>query len=85
MSRLSDIRTLYSALTELGQRTGGPRAMATCSGRDAWPQRGVYFFFEPGEVRSTSGDGLGVAVNQAFVRRLCRISSPSTRDRLSWL
>ena len=25
-----------------------------------WPKRGVYFFFEPGEVRTTSGEGLRV-------------------------
>jgi hypothetical protein len=36
---------------------GGPRALADCSGRLGWPRRGVYFFMEPGEVRSESGAG----------------------------
>lgn len=43
---------LYGHLGELARRTGGPRTLRSCTGRDGWPARGVYFFFEPGEVRA---------------------------------
>lgn len=33
------------------------RRLAECTARTGWPRRGVYFFFETGEVRSGSGDG----------------------------
>ena len=35
---------------------GFPQLRA-CHGRMPWPRRGVYFFFEEGEVRSDSGSG----------------------------
>ena len=47
----------YSLLDELERCIGGARYLATCSGDDSWPTRGVYFFREPGEVRSNSGNG----------------------------
>jgi len=47
----------YELLHELGRRIGGDRTLADCHGRMPWPARGVYFFFEPGEMRSGSGDG----------------------------
>lgn len=37
-------------MDKLAARTGGPRRLAECSGRMIWPERGVYFFFEPGEM-----------------------------------
>lgn len=43
---------LYELLGELARRTGGPRTLGSCTGRDGWPTRGVYFFFEPGEIRA---------------------------------
>lgn len=57
MTRLDDIRRLYALLDRLEAAIGGKRLLgdATASGRP--PQRGVYFFFELGEVRSDSGDG----------------------------
>lgn len=42
---------LYRLLAELARRTGGPRLLGASTGRDRWPARGVYFFFEPGESR----------------------------------
>lgn len=50
MPRTSDIDAFYALLDALAARTGGPRRLAECSGRMAWPERGVYFFFEPGEI-----------------------------------
>lgn len=51
------LRTFYSLLSELERKVGGVRALSACSARLPWPRRGVYFFFEEGEDRSTSGDG----------------------------
>jgi hypothetical protein len=47
-------------LDELTVRIGGTRCLEDCTGRDSWPERGVYFFFEPGEQSSQSGNGLRV-------------------------
>ncbi len=57
MSRLSDIRRFYEILREAQDRLGGQLRLAQCHGRMQWPTRGVYFFFENGEERSTSGSG----------------------------
>ena len=56
-TRLEDIRRFYAVLVALEERNGGKRTLATAHGRMAWPERGVYFFFEPGEQRSNSGSG----------------------------
>lgn len=50
----------YATLAELEERVGGFRTLAACRGKMSWPPRGVYFFFEEGEVRSDSGSGLRV-------------------------
>lgn len=54
---LSDIIKFYAMLDELEQKVGGKRILGNCDGRMDWPRRGVYFFFEPGEMRSHSGEG----------------------------
>ncbi len=55
--RLQDVERFYAILDRLEHRVGGKRVLANCHGRMGWPRRGVYFFFEVGEVRSTSGSG----------------------------
>jgi len=57
MARLDDLVRFYDILNLLEQRIGGPRRLGKCHGRLMWPQRGVYFVYEPGEVRSDSGSG----------------------------
>ena len=57
MSRVKDTLTFYTLLQELERGIGGKRTLADCDGRMDWPKRGVYFFFEPGENRSGSGNG----------------------------
>jgi hypothetical protein len=47
----------YSLLEILERRIGGQRTLAGCSGRMPWPQRGVYFFREDGEMRTDTGSG----------------------------
>lgn len=56
-SRLDHLVGFYAALDRLAARCNGARRLATCTGRMAWPQRGVYFFMEGGEARSDSGQG----------------------------
>ena len=58
--RLADTRRFYELLDRLENRVGGPRRLAECTGRMDWPHRGLYFFYEAGEERSASGEGLRV-------------------------
>jgi hypothetical protein len=55
---LRNIQLFYQLLDELEQKNGGKCRLKDCDGFMSWPERGVYFFFEPGEVRTTSGEGL---------------------------
>ena len=57
MARLEAIIRFYDILSRLERCIGGERTLANCGGKMTWPERGVYFFFENGEVRSTSGTG----------------------------
>ncbi|HTV26286.1 MAG TPA: hypothetical protein VMF32_00715 [Xanthobacteraceae bacterium] len=57
MSRYDDLLRFYDLLARLEEKIGGARVLSDCSGRMNWPQRGVYFFFEPGELRSDTGNG----------------------------
>ncbi len=43
--------SLYDILAELEHAVGGCRQLSACSSKDGWPDKGLYFFFEPGEVR----------------------------------
>ena len=55
--RADHLRSFYAILAELERKLGGPRTLTGCSGRLSWPNRGVYFFMEPGEERRDSGSG----------------------------
>lgn len=57
---LRDILRFYAILDRLETYVGGKRTLEDTHGRMNWPQRGVYFFFEPGEAGTTSGAGLRV-------------------------
>ena len=57
MSRRNDLIAFYALLDELERRIGGKRLLFDANGRMNWPNKGVYFFFEPGEDRSGSGQG----------------------------
>jgi hypothetical protein len=60
MNRLEDLKRFYFLLDALEQCNRGGRVLSDCSGRMAWPKRGVYFFREPGENRTDTGIGLRV-------------------------
>lgn len=58
MSRLTDLQRFYELLARQAEKSGGAAPL-----RDqpkGLPSRGVYFFFEEGEVRQESGTGLRV-------------------------
>ena len=42
----------YDLLARLEKVNGGKRQLARCHGQLGWPKRGVYFFFEDGELRA---------------------------------
>jgi len=58
--RLADIDRFYQLLESLQNKTMGFRYLATATGRMIWPRRGVYIFFDSGEVRTNSGVGYRV-------------------------
>jgi len=51
MSRRDDIEEFYAIIDELRKKVGGHRLLRDCTGKSVWPQRGLYFFFEDGELR----------------------------------
>lgn len=59
-TRLAHLRAFYAVLDELATVVGGPHTLALSNGRSPWPRRGIYFFFESGEMRSDSGNGARV-------------------------
>ncbi|GEJ56607.1 hypothetical protein [Anaeromyxobacter diazotrophicus] len=81
MSRLQDIQRLYEVLADVQHRLGGPLSLRGCHGRMTWPTRGVYFFFEPGEERSTSG--IGPRVVRVGTHALTSTSTRTLWNRLS--
>jgi hypothetical protein len=48
----ADLDRFYAIHEQLASHIGGARRLADCDASAGWPARGVYFFFEPGEVRS---------------------------------
>ncbi|MDQ2774523.1 MAG: hypothetical protein M3Y57_06295 [Acidobacteriota bacterium] len=57
MNRIDDLHQFYDLLDMLERKLGGKQTLRGCHGRMDWPNRGLYFFFEPGELRSESGVG----------------------------
>lgn len=59
-TRLQDLKRFYDILKDLKEKLGGTRKLADCSSKCGWPLRGVYFFFEQGEMRSQTDQRLRV-------------------------
>lgn len=66
---------LYELLEEQAEVIGGRWRLPDCSGDDHWPQHGVVFFFQPGELRE---DGQTPRV----VRVSTHATTPSSKTRL---
>ena len=56
--RTADTRRFRDLLDRLERRVGGARRLGECAGKTGWSRRGIYFFFESGEVRAGSAVGL---------------------------
>lgn len=63
---ITDLNRFYILLSRLREQQGGYRHLRDCTARAGWPARGVYFFFEPGEVRA---DGESLRVRTHAVSR----------------
>ena len=50
----ADVERFYEQLARLRAIPGQGMPLSDYTGRSPWPERGVYFFFEPGELRSSS-------------------------------
>jgi hypothetical protein len=61
-TRQLDLDRLYRGLRLLETGLGGKRLLSTCDGQGQWPSRGVYLFFEPGEMRSNGTESRVVRV-----------------------
>jgi len=70
---------LYVLLGQRAGQVGGPRLLAECTARDGWPTHGVYFLFEPGEVRE---DGVTPRVVRVGSHALTATSKTKLWDRL---
>lgn len=55
--RREHLARFYGLLDELNAKVGGLRILGQCDGYQGWPSRGVYFFFESGQMRTDSGEG----------------------------
>lgn len=51
MTRREDLEKFYALMQKLENNVGGKRTLSECSGRMGWPKRGIYFFYEDGELR----------------------------------
>jgi hypothetical protein len=80
MSRLADLERFYVLIDRLSSRLGGTRTLADLRSFRDWPPRGVYFFFEPGEVRRESGEGF--RITRVGTHALGDGSRSSLRQRL---
>jgi hypothetical protein len=58
--RTSDLNRFYGILDSLKVRLHGLQTLELCNGRMRWPNRGVYFFFEPGETCSDGSNRLRI-------------------------
>lgn len=79
MSREDDLDHFYDLLDDLEDRVGGTRKLKNCTGYMDWPDRGVYFFLEPGETRGSSDQR---RVTRIGTHAVSEGSSTSLWDRL---
>jgi len=50
----NDIDFFYKLIEKLEMSYGGKRLASACDGKLSWPQKGIYFFYEPNEFRINS-------------------------------
>ncbi len=79
MTRQDDLDRFYNVLDDLRQRVDGPQKLKNCTGYMDWPNRGVYFFLEPGETRQSSDQ---LRVTRVGTHAVSQGSSTTLWDRL---
>jgi hypothetical protein len=79
VTRSADLDRLYDLLADLERRVGGTRKLKNCTGYMDWPDRGVYFFLEPGERCDSTGR---FRVTRVGTHAVSAGSSTSLWDRL---
>jgi hypothetical protein len=79
MPRQTDLDRFYDLLAALRDRVGGTRKLKNCTGYMDWPDRGVYFFLEPGETRQSTDQQ---RVTRVGTHAVSEGSSTSLWDRL---
>lgn len=60
MTRVKDVKRFYQILSKLEKKLGGKKSLSECIKDNSLPEKGLYFVFEEGEKRSTSGTGMRV-------------------------
>lgn len=79
MTRQDDLDRFYGLLDGLKQRVGGTQKLKNCTGYMDWPNRGVYFFLEPGETHASTDQ---FRVTRVGTHAVSEGSSTSLWDRL---
>jgi len=79
MTRRDHLDRFYSLLDDLEQRVGGARKLKNCTGYMDWPDRGVYFFLEPGKTRASTDRA---RITRVGTHAVSEGSSTSLWDRL---
>jgi hypothetical protein len=79
MARQDDLDRFYGLLDDLEKRVGGTQKLKNCTGYMDWPDRGVYFFLEPGETRASTDQ---LRVTRVGTHAVSAGSSTSLWDRL---
>jgi hypothetical protein len=79
MARQDDLDRFYGLLDDVEQQVGGTRKLKNCTGYMDWPDRGVYFFFDPGETRDSTDQ---LRVTRVGTHAVSEGSSTSLWDRL---
>ena len=78
-SRQHDLDRFYALMDRLNAALGGYRYLRECNGKMDWPERGIYFFFEPGEYRN---DGTQQRVVRVGTHAVSRGSRTTLWNRL---
>ena len=76
---MNSINRFYDILQILENKVGGCRILSECRGDMNWPQKGVYFFFERGEI---GNQGSRMRVVRIGTHALKRNSRTTLWDRL---
>lgn len=79
MQKVDSINRFYDILQVLENKVGGCKRLSECHGDMNWSQRGVYFFFERGEMRN---QGSRMRVVRVGTHALKRNSRTTLWDRL---